>query len=73
MSHFKRDMIAVGVFFLLLFVGWMLTGGPQSAYESGSYEDKFQRPIAPINSGETYDETIKEASPIKVQRVDSTY
>lgn len=73
MNHFKRDLTAVGIFFLLLFIGWVLTGGPQSARDSGSADDKFQKPIAPIDSGQTYDETLREAAPIKVRVIKSTY
>ncbi len=73
MDHFKRDMMAFIIFFILLFIGWAVTGGPERAYETGSYDDKFQRPIAPLDSGETYDETLIEASPIKIQRANSVY
>lgn len=72
MDHFKKDMIAVGIFLLILFIGWVLTGGPGRARQTGSDHDKFQKPLAPISSGETYDESFKNISPIKVKTQNQT-
>ena len=66
MDHFKKDLMYFGVFMLLLFIGWIITGGPEKARESGSDNDKFQHAIAPIDSGTTYDASISSLSPIKL-------
>lgn len=63
MTDFKKEMYYILAFFVLLFIGWILTGGPEAALESGSSEDKFQKPLAPLDSGETYDATIREVLP----------
>ena len=75
MDHFKKDMLYFGLFMLALFIGWIAIGGPQAARQSGSDQDKFQKPLAPISSGETYDQSLKDALPIKIkiQSAESTY
>ncbi len=67
MDHFKKDITYFLLFMLFLFIAWVATGGPEHARQTGSDRDKFQQPVAPISSGETYDESIKNALPVKVQ------
>lgn len=67
MEHAKKDLIYLLIFLLALFVGWIATGGPERARQSGSSENKFQKPLEPIDSGETYDDSFKNVSPIKIE------
>ena len=74
MDHFKKDITYFLLFMLFLFIAWVVTGGPEHARQTGSYHDKFQQPVAPISSGDTYDKTLKDALPVKVQiHATSTY
>lgn len=63
MKDFQKEMYYIIGFFVILFIGWVLTGGPQSARQSGSSQDKFQKPLAPLDSGETYDANPLEFLP----------
>lgn len=67
MDHFKRDMMYFGIFLVILFIGWAITGGAERARQTGSAWDKFQKPLAPLDSGQTYDESLKNVSPIKIE------
>jgi hypothetical protein len=67
MDHFKKDITYFLILMIFLFCAWVATGGPESARKTGSDQDRFQQPIAPINSGQTYDKPIKEILPIKIQ------
>jgi hypothetical protein len=58
MTEFKKEMYYILAFFVALFIGWVLIGGPEQARQSGSAQDKFQKPLAPLDSGETYDRKI---------------
>lgn len=73
MNHIKRDLMILLVFFVLLFIGWVAAGGPEEARNSGSFEDKFIKPVAPLDTGETYDKSLKEVSPIKIQKTKNAY
>lgn len=53
----------------VLFVGWLITGGPQD-YESSS--GKFIRPAAPLDSGAVYDKKLIDADFIFTGRVSET-
>lgn len=41
-------------FMILLFVAWVISGGPERALESGSAHNPYQDSLAPLRSGETY-------------------
>lgn len=47
-------------YFILILIGiyvlWLISGGPERA--SQHKDDKFQRPLAPLDSGNTYDEPL---------------
>lgn len=60
MKDFEKEMYYIIGFFVVLFIAWIITGGPESAKESGSAFDKFQKPLAPLDSGETYNRNIFE-------------
>jgi hypothetical protein len=66
MDHLKKDLLYLGILMLLLFIGWIVTGGPQKAQQTGSDHDKYQQPIAPIGSGQTYNSSLKNISPVTV-------
>ena len=66
MDHFKKDLMYFGVFMLLLFIGWVITGGPEKARQSGADNDKFQHAIAPIDSGTTYDAPLSKVLPVTI-------
>lgn len=63
MTHHHKEFLGIGAFFLLLFIAWVFSGGPEKAKESGSAYNKFQEPLAPLNNGGTYN-NYKEAPPI---------
>lgn len=67
MDHFKKDITYFFLFMLFLFIAWVATGGPERAHQTGSDKDKFQEPLSPISSGNTYDESVKDVLPVKVQ------
>ena len=54
MNDFKRDLLIVLGFFILLFIAWAYTGGPERAKQSGDAYNKFQKPLEPLGPGETY-------------------
>jgi len=51
-----KDFYYVIAFFVLLFIAWLATGGPQHAKETGDAYNKFQKPLAPLDSGKTYND-----------------
>lgn len=75
MDHFKKDMLYFGIFMAVLFVLWVITGGPQKAVQDGSANDKFQKALQPIDSGQTYDASISAVLPVKVnfQNTNNSY
>ncbi|MDB4984480.1 MAG: hypothetical protein JWM20_659 [Patescibacteria group bacterium] len=42
-------------FMILLFVAWIISGGPQRAVQTGSANDKYQEELSPLGNGRTYD------------------
>lgn len=58
MHDHKKDIL----YFLLLMGGlfflWVYTGGPERSKQNGDAYNKFQEPLAPLDSGRTYDEKI---------------
>lgn len=56
MRHIHRDIWIFLAFMVLLFVAWVMTGGPERAKESGDAANKFQEPLAPLGSGQTYNQ-----------------
>ena len=63
MNHHHRAFLSIGLFFVLLFIAWVISGGPEQAKETGSAYNRFQEPLAPLNTGGTYNST-KQAPPI---------
>ncbi len=41
-------------FMILLFIAWIMSGGPQRALETGSANNKFIDQAAPLGTGQTY-------------------
>lgn len=41
---------------IIIFILWVLTGGPERS--ESERNNKFQEPLQPLGSGETYDEPI---------------
>lgn len=58
MTDFKKDALYFFGFLILLFIGWIVTGGPEHARQTGDAYNKFQKPLAPLDSGETYDKKV---------------
>jgi hypothetical protein len=54
MKHHQKDLLGLGIFLVLLFIGWVIVGGPGNAKQSGDAYNKFQKPLSPIDSGGTY-------------------
>lgn len=52
----KKDFIGFGLFVILLFIAWVISGGPQQAKQTGDAYNKFQEPLAPIQEGRTYND-----------------
>ena len=74
MDHFKKDMMYLGIFMALLFAAWVATGGPQKAVDDGSANNKFQKALQPIDSGQTYDASISAVLPkVNFQNTNNSY
>lgn len=56
MNHHHKAFLSIGAFFLLLFLAWVFSGGPQQAKDSGSAYNRFQEPLYPLNTGGTYND-----------------
>jgi len=54
MKHHHKDFLGLFIFFVLLFIGWVLVDGPNHSKKTGDAYNKYQEPLAPINSGSTY-------------------
>jgi len=54
MEHHHKDFLGVALFLVLLFIAWVISGGPQKAIESGSADNKYQDPLPPVGTGGTY-------------------
>ena len=63
MSHHRKDFLGFGLFMLLLFIAWIISGGPQQAKQTGDAYNKFQKPLFPLNNGTTYND-IRQTPPI---------
>lgn len=58
-EHYK-DLVGFGAFMVILFIAWIISGGPQQAKETGDAYNRFQEPLAPIQSGGTYNDLDRE-------------
>ncbi len=56
MKHHHKDFLGLGLFIILLFVAWVVTNGPENAKQTGDAYNKYQEPLAPIQSGATYND-----------------
>ena len=54
MEHHKKDILYIGGFIVILFILWVMIGGPQKAKQSGDAYRTFQKPLEPLDSGATY-------------------
>ncbi len=54
MDHHKKDLLYIILFFTALFIAWVMIGGPQHAKQTGDAYNTLQKPLAPLDTGETY-------------------
>lgn len=66
MKTHHKDFMGIAVFFVMLFIGWILVGGPGKAKETGDAYNRFQEPLGPIQSGETYNDVNHAGQPFDV-------
>lgn len=66
MDHHKKDLLGFGAFMLLLFLAWVFSGGPQKAKQTGDAYNRFQEPLGPIQSGNTYNDINHVGKPFNV-------
>ena len=67
MKNHHKDFLGVIAFLVLLFIAWVISGGPQRAVESGSANNKFQDSLAPIGSGQTYNKVDAKPATVPFQ------
>lgn len=58
MHNHKKNIFYFFALMIILFILWVYTGGPEKAKQTGDAYNKFQEPLAPLDSGKTYDEKI---------------
>lgn len=56
MEHHQKDLLGFGAFMVLLFIAWVISGGPENAKQTGDAYNKFQEPLAPLQEGKTYND-----------------
>lgn len=66
MQHHHKDFLGFLFFLVLLFIAWVISGGPQRALQTGSANNKFQDSLAPVGSGQTYNNVNQKPAPIPV-------
>ena len=54
MQHHHKDFLGFIFFLILLFIAWIISGGPQRALQTGSANNKFIDSAAPLGTGQTY-------------------
>ena len=54
----KQDLAIIVGALVLLFIGWVASGGPEQAKQTGSAQDKFIEPLDPRYQTGTYNERI---------------
>lgn len=54
----KQDIAIVVGALVLLFIGWVASGGPEHAKQTGIADDKFIEPLDPLHPTGTYDERV---------------
>ena len=66
MSHHQKDFLGIGAFMVLLFIAWVFSGGPENAKQTGDAYNKFQEPLAPLQSGKTYNDINHSGTPFNI-------
>ena len=66
MQHHHKDFLGFLLFLVLLFIAWVISGGPQRALQTGSADNRYQDSLAPVGSGQTYNDASQKPAPIPV-------
>ncbi len=56
--NLRKDLFIIVGALVLLFIGWVASGGPEHAKQTGDANNKFIEPLSPVQPTGTYDQPI---------------